>query len=119
MKIYLIGIAIIFLSACTTVSYDLHPKSHYDFPNSNIKPLGAAVGKASQVTLFIPPMLSGEIERLAVQEALSSKPGSHLLINYVSETKITSLGIIPIHIIDYTVHGTAASMSVGLQKIKK
>lgn len=116
MNIYLIGMATILLSACTTVSYDLHPKSHYDYPNSNIKPLGEAVGKTSQVTLFVPPQQYGEIERQAVEAALRTKPGADLLINYVSETKLTILPII--YIMNYTVHGTAASMSVGSQKIK-
>ena len=117
MKIYLIGMVSILLSACTTVSYDLHPQSHYDYPNSNVKPLGEAVGKVSQTSFFIPPMgINGEMERQAIEDALKTKPGSDILINYISETKRTMLPII--NIIDYTVHGTAASMSVGIQKLK-
>ncbi len=117
MKIYLSGVASLLLSACTTVSYDLHPKSHYDYPNSNVKPLGEVVGKVSQTSFFIPPMgINGELERQAIEDALKTKPGADILINYISETKIMMLPIV--NILDYTVHGTAASMSVGKQILK-
>ncbi len=116
MKLYLIGIASLLLSSCTTVSYDLHPRSHYDYPNSNVKPLGEAVGRTSQISLFVPPQPNGEIERQAVESALRTRQGADLLINYVSETKILMLPFI--NIMTYSVHGTAAAMPVGLQKVK-
>lgn len=119
MKMYLIGMASILLSACTTISYDLHPKSHYDYPNSNIKPLGEVVGKADrQVSFLFPPIngANGEMERQAIDDALKTKSGADILINYIAETKMT---IFPyIFILDYTVHGTAASMSIDKQKLK-
>ena len=106
------------LSACSTVSYGLHPQSHYDYPNSNIKPLGEAVGKAS-VTSFLVPIMSasGEQERQAVADALKTKPGADLLVNYISETKTTSIMNL-ITIVDYTVHGTAASMLIDKQTLR-
>ncbi len=118
MKMYLIGMASILLSACTTVSYDLHPKSHYDYPNSNIKPLGEVVGKADRQISFIPPMrgANGEMERQAIEDALKTKSGADILINYIAETKATTF--LYIYILDYTVHGTAASMSIDKQKLK-
>ncbi|MFA5017559.1 MAG: hypothetical protein WC504_08430 [Methylobacter sp.] len=117
MKIYPIGVASILLSACTTVSYDLHPKSHYDYPNSNIKPLGEVVGKADrQISFMLPTLANGEMERQAIENALKTKSGADILINYIAETKTT---IFPyIFILDYTVHGTAASMSIDKQKLK-
>ena len=116
MKRYIVAMAGLLLTACTTVSYDLHPKSHFDYPNSNIKPLGQASGEASQISLFLPPSLSGELERQAVQAALSTKPGADILINYTAETKITALAFI--YILAHKVQGTAASMSVGVQDLK-
>jgi len=118
MKRYVPVIALLLLTACTTKMYDLHPKSHYSYPNSNIKPLGEATGEASQVTFFVPPLLSGEVARLAVESALRTKPGSDILLNYTSETKVTALAILPIYILSYKVRGTAASMSVGMQELR-
>ena len=84
---------------------------HYAYPNSNIIPLGEAVGQVSQTTFFTPPQLSGAVERQAVAAALQTKSGADLLLNYVSEAKLTTVGFI--FIFDYTVHGTAAQMEVG------
>ena len=115
MKLFFIGIASLLLSSCSTVSYQLHPRSHYDYPNSNIKPLGEAVGRTSQVTLFVAPQPNGEIERQAVEAALRTKSGADLLVNYVSETKITILPFV--YIMNYSVHGTAATMQIGSQRV--
>ena len=60
--------------------------------------------------------INGEIERQAIEDALKTKPSADVLINYISETKTTMLGIV--NILDYTVHGTAASMSIDKQIIK-
>ena len=111
MRLVFIGIIGLFISSCTTVAYDLHAQSHYAYPNSNIIPLGEAVGQASQTTFFTPPQLSGAVERQAVAAALQTKPGADLLLNYVSEAKLITVWFI--FIFDYTVHGTAAKMEVG------
>lgn len=74
MKIYIFIMTSLFLSACTTVSYNLHPRSHYHYPNSNVKPLGEAVGSVSKVSLFARPQEHGEIQRKAVKEALQQNP---------------------------------------------
>ncbi len=118
MKItLLVAASLLLLSACSTAQYALHPKSHYDYPNSNIKPLGEAIGKARQISFLMPPMgASGEMEREAVEEALKTKPGADILVNYISETKTLMLPYI--YVMDYTVHGTAASMLIGKQSLK-
>ena len=100
----------------TTVAYDLHAQSHYSYPNSNVIPLGEAVGQVSQIAFFMPPELSGALERQAVEAALQTKPGAELLLNYVSEAKLTT--VVFIFILDYTVHGTAAKMEVGRKPLR-
>ena len=60
---------------------------------------------------------SGEQERQAVADALKTKPGADLLVNYISETKTTSIMNL-ITIVDYTVHGTAASMLIDKQTLR-
>ncbi len=118
MKRLLLCLVALSLSACTQKFYSLNPQSHFDYPNSNIRPIASASGSTAEVSIgFTPPMLSGEIERAAIADALSKQAGSDLLINYVGERKITSFFNL-IHSQTYTVTGTAAKMEVGKQYLK-
>jgi hypothetical protein len=117
MKKLLICFSVLFLSACVTKSYSLHPQSHFDYPNSNIKPIASTSGTVSEIT-FSRPSISGELERLAIADALKKQAGADILINYIGEQKTMQFLILPIYSITYTVHGTASAMEVGKQYLK-
>jgi len=117
MKRIFICFVVFFLSACTQKSYTLNPQSHFDYPNSNIKPIASTSGTVSEISFFS-PYLSGELERIAIEDSLKKQEGADILINYVGELKTTSFLILPIHSITYTVRGTAAKMDVGKQYLK-
>lgn len=118
MKKYLfICCATFFLSACTQKMYTLNPQSHYDYPNSNIKPIANTSGTVSEMAISLKPLgLSGKLERQAISDALGKHSGTDILINYVGEQKRTSL--VFIQSVTYTVTGTAAKMEIGKQYLK-
>jgi hypothetical protein len=116
MKSIVICFVVLFLSACTQKSYTLNPQSHFDYPNSNIKPIASTSGTVSEISFsFSPPNLSGELERIAIEDALKKQAGADILINFIGEQKTTQILILPIFSITYTVRGTAAKMEVGKQ----
>lgn len=117
MKKLFIFFAVLFLSACTQKVYSLHPQSHFDYPNSNIRPLASTSGTVSEIS-FLTPNLSGELERSAIADALNKQAGADILINYIGEQKTTQLLILPIYSITYTVRGTASATEVGKQYLK-
>jgi len=104
------------LVACSHKVYTLNPQSHYDYPNSNIRPLAHTSGTVSEITSS--PFLSGELERLAIHDALSKQAGAEILINYIGEIKTMQFIILPIYSVTYTVYGTASVMEVGKQYLK-
>ncbi len=116
MKIIIICCTMVFISACTQKTYTLNPQSHFDYPNSNIKPLASTSGTVSEISSF--PNLSGELERLAITDALNKQAGADILINYIGELKTTQFLILPIFSVTYTVYGTASVMEVGKQYLK-
>lgn len=117
MKKIFICFAVLFLTACTNKSYTLNPQSHYDFPNSNIKPIANTSGTVSEIS-FLSPNLSGELERIAIADALQKQADADILINFIGEKKITQFLILPIYSVTYTVRGTAAKMEIGKQYLK-
>lgn len=118
MKKLLIYCVSLFLCACTHKVYSLHPQSHFDYPNSNVRPIASTSGTASEMALGLTPGLSGELKRMAIDSALKKQAGADILVNYIAEAKITSFLILPISAITYTVHGTASKMEVGKQYLK-
>lgn len=105
-----------FITACSNSTYNIVPQSHYDYPNSNVEPLGQVKAESSILTFIIPPMLSGDLEIKTVSKALAKKSGADMLINYTTETTTTTLPYI--YLLKYKISGTAAKMSVGLQELK-
>ncbi len=92
----------------------LKAMSHYTFPNSNVIPLGNAVGEASRVRFLFPGSPDGDLKGDAIDRAIKSK-GGDLLIDYVEESTTTSLGLF--HVTTVRVSGTVAKMDVGRQRL--
>ena len=94
----------------------LEPQSHFDFPNSNVIPLGKVHGKASTVS-FIPSPMDADLQEEAVQNALAQK-GGDILIDYTYSYKITSWVLLPIYTTTIEVDGTACKMEIGEQELE-
>ena len=92
----------------------LYPQSHFDYPNSNVIPLGAARGEASTTTIFIPVQMDGDLKQEAIQNALQAK-GGDILVDFVQTTKVVQVPFLPIYTATITVEGTAAKMEIGKQ----
>lgn len=118
MKKYLfIFFVLISINACTSKNYSLNPQSHYDFPNSNIKPIAYTSGSISEISIsMFPPGFAGGFKQKAINNALKKQAGSDILINYLGEMKTTSL--MYFHASTYTVTGMAAKMEIGKQILK-
>ncbi len=117
MRVITILLLSLLMSACTQ-SYitGLKPQSHFDYPNSNVYPMGKTMGKASTTSFYGIPMVSSAMQKAAIRNALSKKPGANVLINYVETKEITPIG--PITILTVRVEGTAAKMEIGTQNLK-
>lgn len=97
----------------------LKPQSHFDFPNSNVVPIGRVTGEASDSSIFIADMFRGDLEEQAVQNALKQK-GGDLLIDYTMyyEVKMIPLMVINLFTTTVRVEGTAAKMEIGEKMLK-
>jgi len=110
-KMLFLSLAALMLSACTqTYVKNLSPQSHFDYPNSNIYPLGHVKGEVSKTSFSMPDM-SSDLEYEAISKALEQKPGSDILLNSFGFMDITSIG--PFVTVTYRVEGTAAKMVTG------
>lgn len=110
-----------FTTGCTTTYVaKLAPQSHFDYPNSNVYPLGHVKGEASRTSILVPPERDSGLEVEAISKALEQIPGADMLVNTFHLVDIT---VIPIPIlspttITYRVEGTAAQMKAGTQALK-
>lgn len=93
--------------------------SHFDYPNSNITPLGRVTGESSLLWVFFPVMQDADLQEEAYQKALAQK-GGDMLLDAVSITKITMIPIpyIPLYYTSYEIEGTAAKMEIGKQTLR-
>lgn len=112
-------LAALFLGSCTQSYYVRKNQSHFDYPNSNVKPLGGVkvTGEASKTTFFLPPTITSDLEEKAYQDALSKTSGADLLLNIDYTWKITLIPYLNINIGKLTIEGEPASMEVGKQEI--
>lgn len=121
-KNYFLSICFIFivLSAvgCTQTFFTgFDPQSHFDYPNSNVIPIGKTVGEASITGVFVPPFRTAELEEEAINNALKQK-GGDILINYMVFEKRTIIPLLPIYPLTVRVEGTAAKMEIGTQILR-
>jgi hypothetical protein len=91
------------------------PQSHFDYPNSNVIPLGRVTGEASYTTIFSMPFADSDLIKAAIKDALQKKPGADMLINYMEFQDRTDVFIV--HILTVRVEGTAVKMEIGKQKL--
>jgi hypothetical protein len=97
----------------------LIPQSYFDYPNSNVTPLGRVQAEVSTTNFFYPKVEDPDLMEEVIQLALKQK-GGHLLLDYLLTYQIT---MVPIPILTfftttYKVDGTAAKMEIGKQPIR-
>lgn len=110
-RLLLMFLPSLLLAGCTyTYLGQLDPQSHYDYPNSNVYPLGHATGQASATSFFTPPTVTSSLQYEAISRALEKQAGADLLVNAFHFVDLTYLGILPIYTITYRVEGTTAKM---------
>jgi hypothetical protein len=96
---------------------EFSPQSHFDYPNSNVIPLGKVVGEASRTAIFGRPDEDSSLQKEAIQNALSSKSEADILINFMVFDKRTDLFFI-IHTLTRRVEGTAAKVIIGSKNVQ-
>jgi len=115
LKLLSLMLSMIVVTGCSTTQGSFNEKSHFSYPNSNVKALGAFKVTKSRTSFLIPPSFTREEELELMNEALNQKSGADLLVNYTVNTKFTRIPIIPFYTVEVTMEGTAASMKVGTQ----
>lgn len=119
-KILVLSLAALWLSGCTqTFVTGLTPQSHFDYPNSNVYPLGHVAGQVSKTSFFVPPDLPSSLQYEAITKALEQKPGADLLVNSIHFMDVTTIPLymLNIYTVTYRVEGTAAKMTTGMQTL--
>ena len=103
-----------------TVMHMSYPEaqSHFDYPNSNVTPMGHAKGTATTAGMM-PAMQEADLEEQAINQALAST-GGDLLVDYhlTTDVKLIPLMFINFYTTTVTVEGTAAKMEIGKQVLK-
>ncbi len=113
----LLCLSALLMSGCTqTYLVKIDPQSHFDYPNSNVYPMGHVEGKASKSAIFSIPEISSAFQYEAISKALEKQPGSDLLINSVHMMDVTT--ILFFTTTTYRVDGTAAKMKSGEQVLR-
>ena len=115
-------VAIIVPMAMTgcTIMHMSYPEaqSHFDYPNSNVTPMGRAKGTATTAGM-VPAMQDADLEEQAIGKALAAS-GGDLLVDYhlTTDVKLIPLMFINFYTTTVTVEGTAAKMEIGKQKLR-
>jgi hypothetical protein len=95
----------------------ISPQANFDFPNSNVIPLGHVRGEAIATSFMYPEVYSADLKEQAVQNALKQK-GGDILIDIVFTWKIKAIPILPIYTTTLIAEGTACKMEIGKQELK-
>ncbi len=107
------------VSGCTMIhmSYP-EAQSHFDYPNSNVTPIGHAVGSATSGGM-VPAIQDADLEEKAIAKAIASK-GGDLLVDYhiTTDVKLIPLMFINFYTTTVTVEGTVAKMVIGKQTLR-
>ncbi len=116
-RLFLLLVMVVLLTVgCTNHFFSgFEPQSHFEYPNSNVIPLGKVVGEASSSSIFTVPFQDSNLMKEAIQDALKKKPESNILINYMIFQDRTD--ILFVHTLTLRVEGTAAKMEIGTQKL--
>ncbi|MFZ9980860.1 MAG: hypothetical protein ACO3FI_02405 [Cyclobacteriaceae bacterium] len=106
-------------SSCSFSVGSIVPSSHYVYPNSNVTPMGQTTATFSRMSILFPPKFTSQDSESLFSQALSRYPGSDVVIDYKTDTKLTQFPVVPLWKLEITVTGTAAKMEVGKQDIGK
>ena len=113
----LLCLSALLMSGCTqTYLVGFEPQSHFDYPNSNIYPMGHVKGQVSKSAFLSMPDMSSALKYEAISNALQKQPGSDMLLNSFHTMDLTNHFII--NTITYRVEGTAARMKAGEQELR-
>ena len=123
MKIHnLTGILIALAVTCTIVGckggqmVEIGAQTHFNYPNSNVRPLGPVRLEMDGPSAFgMPALRTGEMDQKLYNEALAQVEGANIIIDYVRTTTFYHAPIIPIWWSKMTLEGTAAKMELGKQ----
>jgi hypothetical protein len=97
----------------------LIPQSYFDYPNSNVTPLGRVQAELSTSNFFYPKIEDPDLMEEVIQAALKQK-GGDLLLDYLFTYQIMMVPIpfLTVFTTTYKVDGTAAKMEIGKQSIR-
>lgn len=114
--VFSLVLLMLFASGCSKTYFkSFEPQSHFEYPNSNVIPLGKVSGEATRSGFFTYPFVDSDLMKEAIQSALRKNPEADILLNFMSfETRSDLLFI---HSLTYRVEGTAAKMEIGTQKL--
>lgn len=113
------AVAMVMLALCCgcagpSVVYD-KPQNRFDFPNSNVIPIGHVSGKSTKYTFLFPSVSDPSMEEDAVRQALAERGGDMLIDG---EYYWRSFGYF-IYWTEVQVEGQAATVDLGLQHLNK
>lgn len=109
-------LSLTFVTGCTVGSaISLRPQSHFDYPNSNVTPLGRVQAEGSTVNFLFPVVTDADLREEVIQKALKQK-GGDILIDYLLKAEISSF--LFFYTTTYKVEGTAAKMVVGKKTLQ-
>ena len=110
------------LAGCQFAQFTkLGPQTHFDFPNSNVFPLGPVKSKVDgpgSVIMF--SGFSSDHDAQIYNAALSQVAGASLITDYTRIYKVYMLPLpgVPVFWSTLEIEGTAAKMEVGKQILK-
>lgn len=105
-------------TGCQVAQYNsVRPQTHFDYPNSNVSPLGpvkvAMTGPSGFIKL--PDIMCSDTDSTVYQAALAKVPGSTLVTDYTKQ--YTVYGFWVFYWSKLELEGTACKMEVGRQDI--
>jgi hypothetical protein len=110
---------LVVISGCLEQQYVVHgSQTYFDFPNSNVTPLGPVKVEVPGPSSFLAPpdMISSESDNIVYTAALAQQPGANLIIDYTKMYK--SYMFWPVQWTKLQLEGTACKMEVGKQEMK-
>lgn len=116
-KVVMVIMLAIFGTGCAITSGGFSEQTHFDFPNSNVKPLGQVKASIEKSSWIVPPEVTLNDVRNIIDQALKLKAGADMIINYRLNTTNTSY--LYYYTMLITLEGTAVSMEVGEQELQE
>ncbi len=105
-----------FLSGCISTNGAFQPNTQFVYPNSNVSVLGpVSASKTKMGPLMFVPTFSAQEVREAYDEALQSRSGANVIVNFDEDTIVSNY--VFFNTITYSVRGQGAAMEVGDQDL--